>query len=331
MARDLYVERPEASAGEAGGVATGPPSDGRGWGLRTLGFRIAVLGAVAQAAGLGIDVWMHVNDPTLAAREALLTFDNLGHVLLIGGIALVLIGIAVAVAGPALSRMSAPIRFGVPIGLALAVGAGSILAANSSLSRGHEHGAASGTQAAGHTHAGGHGKGAELPPEKLHPATRTELAGELRAARGVADRYPTVKEAEAAGYRAVTPYIPLIGAHYMKFLSVDGTFDLDQPEMLLYDGTKKTSRIVGLSYYVVADEEPVGFAGPNDHWHRHIGLCIDTDNPFVLGDEQTTEEECRRRGGVKAEGADGWMVHAWIVPGWESTQGVFSAENAQLQ
>jgi hypothetical protein len=142
--------------------------------------------------------------------------------------------------------------------------------------------------------------------------------------------YPTVKEAEAAGYRAVTPYLPLIGAHYMKFLTVDGTFDIEHPEMLLYDGTSETSRIVGLSYYVRGAKEPEGFAGPNDHWHRHIGLCVDTDNPFVLGDEQTTEEECRRRGGVKADGADGWMVHAWVVPGWESTEGVFSAENPQL-
>jgi hypothetical protein len=276
---------------------------------------------------------MHIDDPTLAAREALLTFDNIGHVLLIGGIALVLIGIAVAVAGPRLARASIPIRYGVPIGLALALGASSVLAANSSLSRGHEHGsvdaiASGGPSATSSTH--GHGEGTEPAPVAVDDATRDKVADELTQAREVALRYPTVKEAEAAGYRAVTPYLPLIGAHYMRFLAVDGTFDIEQPEMLLYDGTTSTSRIVGLSYYVVGDSEPKGFAGPNDHWHRHIGLCIDTKNPFVLGDEQTTEEECRRRGGFKADGADGWMVHAWVVPGWDSTDGVFSAENAQL-
>lgn len=297
--------------------------------LRTLGFRITVAGAVAEAAGIAVDVWKHLSDPTLAAREALLTFDNVGHVLLIGGIALVLAGVAISVAGPRVSQARALVRFGVPIGLALAVGAGSVLAANSSLARGHEHGAAA-SDALGAAHAHGHGEGTEAPPVALDVPTRDALADQLVDARDVAARYPTVKEAEADGYRAVTPYLPLIGAHYMKFLTVDGTFDLEQPEMLLYDGTDPSSRIVGLSYYVRDDEAPQGFAGDNDHWHRHIGLCIDADNPFVLGDEQTTEGECRRRGGVKAEGADGWMVHAWVVPGWESTQGVFSAENPQL-
>ena len=259
----------------------------------------------------------------------MLTFDNVGHVLLIGGIALVLIGVAVAIAGPRLAATSPPVRYGVPIALALVVGAASMFAANSSLARGHDHDAGTAVADDG-AHAHGHGSGAEPAPVALDAPTRTTLAGELADARGVAGRYPTVKEAEADGYRAVTPYLPLIGAHYMKFLTVDGTFDIEQPEMLLYDGTKPSSRIVGLSYYVRDEQAPAGFAGANDHWHRHIGLCVDADNPFVLGDEQTTEEECRRRGGVKAEGADGWMVHAWVVPGWESTQGVFSAENPQL-
>ena len=291
---------------------------------RTWGFRATVVGAVAQTIGLGVDAWMHIKDPTLAAREALLTFSNVGHVLLLGGMALVIAGVAIATLGPRLARTPRPVRVGVPLVLALVLGASSIAAANSGLAKPHDHGAA------GHTHAGGHGHGAEPPPVALGAAARAQLSGELVAARSVADRYPTVKEAVADGYKAVTPYIPLIGAHYMKFLTVDGTFNIDQPEMLLYDGTKKTSRIVGLSYYVVDEQEPPGFAGTNDHWHRHLGLCIDAENPFVLGDEATTERECRRRGGVKAEGADGWMVHAWVVPGWESTQGVFSAENPQL-
>jgi hypothetical protein len=291
---------------------------------RTWGFRITAVGAVAQTIGLGVDAWMHIKDPTLAAREALLTFSNIGHVLLLGGMALVIAGVAIATLGPRLARTPRPVRVGVPIVLALVLGASSIAAANSGLAKPHDHGAP------GHTHAGGHGHGAELPPVAMTAAARAQLGGELTAARNVAERYPTVKQAVADGYKAVTPYIPLIGAHYMKFLTVDGTFDIEQPEMLLYDGTKSSSRIVGLSYYVRGDAEPDGFAGPNDHWHRHLGLCIDTDNPFVLGDEQTTQAECARRGGVKADGADGWMVHAWVVPGWESTQGVFSAENPQL-
>ena len=276
---------------------------------------------------------MHLNDPTLAAREALLTFDNIGHVLLIGGIALVLAGVGVMFAGPRLAKAAPPIRVGVPLILALALGYGGVAAANSSLARGHEHGdtGATGNADAGDTTAAshGHGDGAdEEPYAALDTETRDAVAKQLAQARDVAMRYATTADAKASGYRAVTTYLPLIGAHYMKFTTVDGTFDIEQPEMLLYD---ERGEIVGLSYYVQSETEPEGFAGPNDHWHRHIGLCIDADNPFVVGDEQTTEEECRRRGGVKAEGADGWMVHAWVVPGWESPAGVFSAENEQLK
>jgi hypothetical protein len=139
-----------------------------------------------------------------------------------------------------------------------------------------------------------------------------------------------VADAEAAGYRMVTPYVPLIGAHYIKFSLMDGSFDIETPEMLLYDGTAPDSGIVGLSYYVISRSgSPDGFAGPNDHWHQHIGLCINGDL-VVVGAEDTTDEECAARGGTKVDGSDGWMVHAWVVPGWESPQGVFSPEHAGL-
>lgn len=293
------------------------------------GFRMVIAGALAQGAGLAIDAYKHLKDPTLASREALLTFENVGHVLLIGGIALVLAGLGLMFIGPRLLAAAPPIRVGVPLVLALVVGGASVAAANSSLSRGHDHGAASeGISAAGADH--GHGDGTEPPYEPVDAATRAELAEQLVQAREVALRYPTVADAERAGYRKVTEYVPLIGAHYMRFLLVDGTFDIAQPEMLLYDGTEPGSQMVGLSYYVTADSEPEGFAGPNDHWHQHIGLCIDANAPVVIGDESLSDEECAAIGGRKADGRDGWMVHAWVVPGWESPQGVFSAENEQL-
>jgi hypothetical protein len=289
-----------------------------------IGRRLAVAGAAAQAAGLGIDAWRHAQDPTLAAREALLSFTNAGHMLLLGGIALVLVGATLTLLGPRLRRAPRGLRLALPVVIALAVGASSAAAANSSLSRGHDHGAADND--APHSH-GGEGPSGSAAMGRTE---RHRLAAQLSQARDVADRYATVADAERAGYRAVTPYLPLIGAHYIRALVVDGTFDITQPEMLLYDGTKPTSRIVGLSYYITTDREPPGFAGPNDRWHRHIGLCIDTKRAFVVGDEQTTAAQCARRGGIKVDGRTGWMVHAWVVPGWESTLGVFSAENPQL-
>ena len=176
--------------------------------------------------------------------------------------------------------------------------------------------------AAGHSHGGVH------PEVPLSREERKELGLQLLQARNAAAQFPTVADALAAGYAKVTGYVPLIGAHYIKWGLMDGTFDINQPEMLLYDGTDPTSSIVGLSYYVFSDTEPSPFVGANDHWHQHIGLCI--KDGVVVGGESTTVAECTARGGVKANVGNGWMVHAWVVPGWESPQGVFSPEHSGL-
>jgi hypothetical protein len=117
----------------------------------------------------------------------------------------------------------------------------------------------------------------------------------------------------------------------MNFSLVDDKFEIDKPEMILYDGTEDDARVVGLSYYMRhdGDAEPTqGFTGVNDHYHRHIGLCV--NNSGVIGDSTTTEEECAAMGGRKAQGGNGWMNHAWVVPGCESPWGVFSGASPLL-
>jgi len=173
-----------------------------------------------------------------------------------------------------------------------------------------------------------HSHGVATPELPLTRAERADLAVQLSEARAAAMKYPTVADALAGGYVLITGYVPLIGAHYINWKLMDGTFDPNQPEMLLYDGTAPTSNIVGLSYYLFSDTPPSPFAGPNDHWHQHIGLCI--KNGVVVGGESTTVAECTARGGTKANTSNGWMVHAWVVPGWESPQGVFSPEHPGL-
>ena len=101
--------------------------------------------------------------------------------------------------------------------------------------------------------------------------------------------------------------------------------------MILYDGTDDDARVVGLSYYIRhdGDAEPTqGFTGNNDHFHRHDGLCVDATG--VIGDSTTTDEECAAIGGHKAKGGNGWMNHAWVVPGCESPWGVFSGASPVL-
>jgi hypothetical protein len=157
------------------------------------------------------------------------------------------------------------------------------------------------------------------------------LADELERARDFALAHPAAKDAVEAGYMRVTGYVPGIAAHYMNFSYVDDEFDVEKPEMLLYDGTEDDASIVGLSYYITmgAEVEPTqGFTGDEDAYHVHAGLCVSAAG--VIGDSTTTDEECAARGGRKPLGTGNWMSHAWVVPGCESPWGVFSGNNPML-
>ena len=64
---------------------------------------------------------------------------------------------------------------------------------------------------------------------------------------------------------------------------------------------------------------------------RSIGLAgIMGGANTEIGDSTTTEEECAAMGGRKAQGGNGWMSHAWVVPGCESPWGVFSGATPLL-
>ena len=92
------------------------------------------------------------------------------------------------------------------------------------------------------------------------------------------------------------------------------------------------AKIIGLSYLIVHDGPPEGFAGPNDVWHQHAsngGLCLDKAG-VVIGGERISEATCKARGGYKAGLENIWMVHDWVAPGWECSWGVFAAECPEL-
>ena len=99
-------------------------------------------------------------------------------------------------------------------------------------------------------------------------------------------------DAETAGYKNVTPYVPLIGAHYMRFLTVDGTFDIEQPEMLLYDGTQPDLDDGRAQLLRARRRQPEGSPGRTTTGTATSGCASTPTTPLVLGDEQTT------RGGV---------------------------------
>jgi hypothetical protein len=171
---------------------------------------------------------------------------------------------------------------------------------------------------------------AEAVPDKpLDRATHARLAMQLTAARAVAMRYPTVADATAAGYHLVGGgFGPGSGAHYIGGFFMG--FDPSHPLALIYDGIHPTSQMVGLMYYGMGNKAPEGFAGPNDHWHRHSGVCTGKGGDVLFPpDSSVTERQCAIAGGFYMA-VTGWMVHAWVVPGWESPEGVFSHANVDL-
>jgi hypothetical protein len=183
---------------------------------------------------------------------------------------------------------------------------------------------------AGNAANGGHGHRGPVPWQPLDPATRATLAEQLVAAQDLVRRYPTVADAEAAGYRAASTYVPCIAAHYLNTnRSSFDAFDPGQPQMLLFTGNDPDDEIVGISYSMISPGgPPEGFAGPNDVWHAHEKLCMKPG--FVLGTETADEEECEARGGVLADTSNDWMMHLWIVPQWANRWGMFASEHPDL-
>jgi hypothetical protein len=178
---------------------------------------------------------------------------------------------------------------------------------------------------------GEHGARGMVKQLPLTHAQRMVLQRQIEQSRAAAIAYPTVKDAEAAGYVRSTVYVPCIGAHYTN-VSLARSFDPRHPSELLYDGSTPDAKIVGLSYLVYHHNgPPPGFAGPNDHWHQHNangGLCL--SGAGVIAGEESSRAECAALGGHKTLLIDVWMMHAWVVPGFECSWGVFSGECPEL-
>ncbi|HEX4492380.1 MAG TPA: hypothetical protein VH914_14315 [Acidimicrobiia bacterium] len=181
-----------------------------------------------------------------------------------------------------------------------------------------------------------------IPDQPLNAPTRTVLSQELVAARAAALRYPTVADAENAHMLQAGQFSPLTGAHFINIGAMVphgtnvryGGFDASQPQSLIYDGSDPTSRVIGVMYLSLSVLPPQGFAGPNDHWHRHTNTCVVYQGAKIVvpfaADSDVTEPMCAaKHGQFMRETA--WMVHAWVVPGWESPSGVFSHDNSDVR
>ena len=237
----------------------------------------------------------------------------------------------------------------VPIGVvALASGALASPGARDHAGGSHgDHAAAGHMAAGGHAHGGKDDKGlSELTNGHQHDsgaveldnATQAQLAAQLAGTQDLVERYPTLADAEAAGYRRAGPFSPGLGTHMINFgqFVSDGVMDADGigKAALIYDGLAPDSPIAGFMYYVMGDAAPEGFVGPNDHWHYHTNTCVvftanGIEAPLGADVASVTKEQCDRYGGNLLE-VTGYMVHVWTVPGYESEEGVFSEINPKI-
>lgn len=165
------------------------------------------------------------------------------------------------------------------------------------------------------------------------PEVRASLSRQLALAAGVVRKYPTAAAAEAAGYRRAGGFRPGMGVHYVGGLvnssGTIGTEEIQRPSGLIYGGMGKAARIVGLMYISRANGGgPIeGFAGNEDVWHRHTGLCIKRlpgGVSDVFGaDGSVSRERCESLG-AEYRTFPNSMVHVWAVPGRPNPIGVFA-------
>ncbi|MDP9335221.1 MAG: hypothetical protein M3Q30_18210 [Actinomycetota bacterium] len=174
----------------------------------------------------------------------------------------------------------------------------------------------------------GHGRAGAEPPIELRGATESSLARELRTAAQVACQLHTTDDAKRSGYVMSASFTEGVGTHWTNWRFIDAPFDPARPAMLLYGPRLGETQLVGFSYWVRTRDPagPVGFAGPADKWHRHFGLCFDRTG-LLQRENVRSPLLCN---GAYLNGADMWMLHAWVVPGAANAWGLFAPLNPQL-
>ncbi len=135
--------------------------------------------------------------------------------------------------------------------------------------------------------------------DNLSAATNQQLA---QARRGTA-RYHDIEQAEADGYVNINVYESGEGLHYVNFALVDGNFDPEHPEVLLYAPVPHENRmeLVAVEYVIplsLSSGAPAGFTGDADVWRPN------------------------------SEGLGLWELNAWV---WQhNSNGIFAFKNSRV-
>ena len=114
---------------------------------------------------------------------------------------------------------------------------------------------------------------------------------ELARARAATAIYHNVDRAIADGYVRATKFESGEGYHYANFALMDGNFEIERPEALLYaEGPNGQLRLVAVEYMIplaLSEEAPEGFTGDEDLWRENsegfglweLNVWLWLDNP----------------------------------------------------
>lgn len=97
---------------------------------------------------------------------------------------------------------------------------------------------------------------------------------EVAQVKSATSQYTNFQTATDDGLIDVSGYVPNMGHHYLNPALVDGIFELEKPEIILYvPDDNGAMQMVAIEYAIVpADPDnpgnpPEGFTGNNDQWH----------------------------------------------------------------
>jgi hypothetical protein len=140
---------------------------------------------------------------------------------------------------------------------------------------------------------------AEDNPVNDYIGLSSQTTWELQQARAATARYRNINNAIADGYSNINVDVPNMGHHFMKASLVDATFDIRNPEILVYNGLDTGNpELIAVEYAVpLTYPKPEGFTGSSDVWNGTSGF------PF-------------------------WLVHAWV---WKfNPDGAFNWTNPSV-
>jgi hypothetical protein len=149
-------------------------------------------------------------------------------------------------------------------------------------------------------------------------------------------RYATAADAMKDGWVKATRDLYGIGSHYVRtnIVGLSAPFDLEQPNILLFDGEGPDAKFAGVSYIVGGARAPKGFAGKYDSWHTHTSVCFKGGTVVSLNELDSpiwySEPECLAAGGTVIPLASDQMLHVWVGPDYIGEAPIFAHDHPKL-